>query len=254
MHAEIAHPAFKKDRAHGIGHAADADLQAVAVLDFSRDEPPHRAVDLAGWRIRQFGRRGVVALDHVVDLADVHARLYTVDIGQAAARLDDDHPGALDDRAVPEIRRAQVEIAAFVDRARLEDDDVDRVDEAPIVVRDFTKIDRDVVAASGIVLSPVVAGVVEAERLDVMAFGIGFLHGAGPHRQTMADLEVADFLDAGAKRLVEDIGLAQPRAVVEPHAGLDETCGMFSGHRLCLSPGDSHRHRFSPARDRRLIM
>ena len=209
MHAKIAHPAFEQERTDGIGHAADADLQAVAVVDFSRDQPPHRGVDLAGWRIRQFGRRGVVALDHVVDLADVHARLFTIDIGQPAGRLDDDHPGALDDRAVPEIRRAQIEIAAFIDRACLEDDDVDRVDEAPIVIRDFTKIDRDVIAASVIVLSPVVAGVMQAEPIDMTAFGIGVQHGAGAHRQTMADLDVGDFLDAGAKRFVEDIGLAQ---------------------------------------------
>ena len=110
---------------------------------------------------------------------------------------------------MPEIRRAQIEIAAFIDRARLEDDDVDRVDEAPIVIRDFTKIDRDVIAASVIVLPPVVAGVMQAERIDMMAFGIGIQHGAGPHRQTMADLDVGDFLDAGAKRFVEDVGLAQ---------------------------------------------
>ena len=244
MHAKIAHPAFEKERTDGIGHAADADLQAVAVVDFSRDQPPHRGVDLAGWRIRQFGRRGVVALDHVVDLADVHARLFTIDIGQPAGRLDDDHPGALDDRAVPEIRRTQIEIAAFIDRACLEDDDVDRVDEAPIVIRDFTKIDRDVIAASVIVLSPVVAGIMQAERIDMMAFGIGIQHGAGAHRQTMADLDVGDFLDAGAKRFVEDIGLAQCCAVVEPHAGSDETGGTLSGNHLRLSAGDSHRHRF----------
>ena len=115
-------------------------------------------------RIRQFGRRCVVALDDVVDLADVDAVVVAVDIGQAAARLDDDHPGALDDRAVPEIGGAQIEIAVFVDRAGLEDDDVDRVDEAPIVVRDLAKIDRHVVAASGIVLLPVVAGEVQLNQ------------------------------------------------------------------------------------------
>jgi phosphoglycerate dehydrogenase-like enzyme len=110
---------------------------------------------------------------------------------------------------VPEIRRAQIEIAASIDRACLEDDDVDRVNEAPIVIRDFTKVDREVIAASVIVLSAVVAGVMEAERLDMMAFGISVKHGAGALRQTMADLVVGDFPDAGAKRFVEDIGLAQ---------------------------------------------
>ena len=202
-------PAFEQDRTDGIGHATDADLQAVAVVDFRRDELPHGGIDLAGWRIRQFGRRGVVAFDHVVDLADVHTRLFTIDIGQPAGRLDDDHSGALDDRAVPEIRRAQIEVAVFIDRACLEDDDVDRINEAPVIIRDFTEIDRDVIAASVIMLSPVVAGVMQAEPVDMMALGISVQHGARAHRQTMADLDVGDFLDAGAERFVEDIGLAQ---------------------------------------------
>src|SRR4030095_9451471 len=98
-------------------------------------------------------------------------RLFTIDIGQPAGRLDDDHPGALDDRAVPEIRSAQIEVAVFIDRAGLEDDEVDRVDEASIVIRDFTKVDRDVSAAPAIVLSPVVAGVMQAEPMDMRGFG-----------------------------------------------------------------------------------
>src|SRR5712691_10929825 len=84
----------------------------------------------------------------------------------------------------------------------------------------------------------------QAEPMDMMAFGIGVQHGAGTHRQTMADLDVGDFLDAGAERSVEDIRLAERCAVIEPHAGSDETGGTLRGNRLRWSAGDSHRHRF----------
>ena len=84
--------------------------------------------------------------------------------------------------------------------------------------------------------------------MDMMAFGISVEHGAGAHRQTMADLDVGDFLDAGAKRLVEDIGLAQRCAAVEPHAGSDEAGGTFSGNRLCQSAGDFSSASVPPPR------
>jgi hypothetical protein len=77
----------------------------------------------------------------------------------------------------------------------------------------------------------------------MMTFGIGFKRSPGPHCQTMADLDVGDFVDAGAKRCVEDIGLAQSCAVIEPHAGFDETGGTLSRNRPRLDVGDSHRHR-----------
>ena len=46
--AKVAHAAFEQERADGIRHAADPDLQAVAVLDFRRDEPSDGAIDLVG--------------------------------------------------------------------------------------------------------------------------------------------------------------------------------------------------------------
>ena len=209
MDAEVADAAVEQERADRIRHAADADLQAVAVFDVRRDEPPHRAIDRRRRRIRQLRRGRVVALDDVVHFAHVHARLVAVDVRQPAARLDDDHPGALDDRAVPQVGGAQVEAAVLVDRARLQDDDVDRGDEAPVVVRDLTEIDRDVAAAPRVVHLPVVGGEVQAEPMDARAVGIRIQHGPRPHRQAVADLDVRQVVDAGGQRPVEDIGLAQ---------------------------------------------
>ena len=133
---------------------------------------------------------------------------------------------------MPQVGGAQIEVAVLVHRAGLEDDDVDRGHEAPVVVGDLAEIDRDVVAAPLVVLLPVVAGEVQAERVDVVPVGIGVQHGARPHRQAVADLDVRQLADAGGQRPVEDIGLAQAGAVVEPHAGVDEPGGAL-GEIVC---------------------
>ena len=168
----------------------------------------------------------------------MHTCLFTKDIWLVTVRLDDDHPGTLDDRPMPEIGRAQVEIPVLVNRTCLEDDDVHRVDEAPIVVRDLAEIDRKIVAAPGIVLLPVVAGIVQAERIHVTPVRIGFEHGTRAHRQAAANLDVGQLMNAGSK----DIRLTEACAVVEPHAGGDEPGGTLSGNRLRLDGSDPHRH------------
>ena len=241
MDAEIAHAALEQDRAHRVRHGADADLQAIAVLDLRGDEPPDGGVHVADRRIRQLRRRTVVAFDHEVHFADVDAGLLAVDVGQSPARLDDDRAGALDDGAMPQVGGAQIEVAVLVHRAGLEDDDVGGRHEAPVVVGDLAEIDRDVVAASLVVLLPVVAGEMQAERVDVLALGIGVQHGARPHGQAVADLDVRELADAGGERAVEQVGLAQAGAVVQPHARGDEAGGALRRDRLGRrggSPGD----------------
>ena len=166
-------------------------------------------VDLGCRRIGKLRRRRIVALDYIVHFAHVQAGFFAVDVRQPTARLDDDQAGALDHRAVPEIGGAQIEIALLVERTGLEHDDIDRIHEAPIVVGDFTKVDRDVVAAPVIVLPPVVGRVVQAKRVDIAAVGIGIEHGAGAHRQAVANFDVRQLVDACAERAVEDIGLAE---------------------------------------------
>src|SRR5215468_7568993 len=103
----------------------------------------------------------------------MQAGLFAIDVRQSAAGFDDDQTRALDYRAVPEIGGAQIEIAVLIDRTGLENDDVHRIHEAPVVIRNLTKVHRDVVAAAAIVLPSVVGRVVEAEGVDMTAVGIG---------------------------------------------------------------------------------
>ena len=155
--AQVLHAAFEQDGAHGVGHGADAHLQAVAVLDLGGDEPTHRGVYVADGWIGQLRCGGVVALDDVVHLADVDAGLLAVDVRQILVGLDDDGLGALEDGVMPQVGGAQIEVAVLVHGARLEDDDVRRRHEAPVVVGNLTQVDRDVVAAPLVVLLSVVA-------------------------------------------------------------------------------------------------
>src|SRR5688572_8199509 len=79
----------------------------------------------------------------------------------------------------------------------------------------------------------------QAERVDVLPLRVGIQDGARPHAQAMADLDVGDLADAGGERAVEDIGLAETGAVVQPHVGGDEAGGALGGDRLGRSGGYS---------------
>ncbi|MFN8191805.1 MAG: hypothetical protein U0R78_15475 [Nocardioidaceae bacterium] len=44
MDAEVLRTGVLERRAHGVGHGADPDLEAIAVLDLRRHETGHRLV------------------------------------------------------------------------------------------------------------------------------------------------------------------------------------------------------------------
>ena len=151
---------------------------------------------------------------------------------------------------MPQVGGAQIVVTVSVERTGLENDDVRRAHEAAVVVGDLAEIDRDVVAASFVVFLPVVAGVVQAERVDVVTVGIGLHHRARAHRETVTELDVRDLVDAGPKHSVEHVGLAQRSTVVQPHARRDETRRTFwcdgldrsAGHAQCDGIGLCEGH------------
>ena len=75
-----------------------------------------------------------------------------------------------------------------------------------------------------------------------MTCGIRIQHGAGPHRQAMANLDVRQLVDACAECAVEHVRLAEGRAVIEPHSGLDEGGSLVRGDRCGRRDGGSRRH------------
>ena len=73
MDAEVAHATFEEKRAHGIGHGADPDLQARAVLNLRCNKPGHGAVSLRRSRVRKLGQRLTGPVDNEVDHASVQS-------------------------------------------------------------------------------------------------------------------------------------------------------------------------------------
>ena len=227
MNAQIARAALQQLRADRIRHAADADLQTGAVLDLVGDEFTHRNVHFRGRRIRQFGRGLIIALDDIIDLADMQPIGLAEHIGQAIRHLDDDHFRALGDGPVPEIGGAEIEIAVFIHAACLEDDHIHRRHETSVIIGDLAEIHWNVMGAAGVVLLAVVAGKMGAEPVKMFALWITFEHGARAHGNTGADFDVAQVIPARRQGLVENIGLAKGNAIVDPHAGSDEVGGLF---------------------------
>ena len=194
----------------------------------------YRAVDLARVRIGQLRARLIVALDDEIDFAHMHAILSAEYVWHLTIDLDDHHLRAFDDRPLPDIGRAKVEVSAVIHRAGFEDGDVHGIEKATVIIRHLSQIQRDVVAAAGIVFPAVVAGEMPAEHVEMLAFRIVFDHSARAHRQAGADLHVRQFVFACSQRPIENIGLAMACAVVQPHAGFDEAGGVFRGDRFTM--------------------
>jgi hypothetical protein len=184
--------AFKQKAADRVRHGAYANLKASAVLDFGCDVARDSTVDLAGRRVRQFDRWFVVPLDDVVDLGAVNSILLAMNVRQAPARLHDHHVRPFDKRAVIGVGSTEVEVTVLVHRACLENDHVERIDEAAVIVRDFAEIDRQVVAQPGIVFLSIVTREVHTGPEHVLAVGIGFQHRARLERERRADFYVPE--------------------------------------------------------------
>src|SRR6185437_17029127 len=105
----------------------------------------------------------MIAFNDVVNLADVHAVLFAKGVGHLTIDFDDHQLRAFNGSALPEIRGAKVEVPAIIHRASLQDGDINRIEEATVIIRHLSEIERGVVATSGIVFLAVVAGKMPAE-------------------------------------------------------------------------------------------
>jgi len=233
VNAEIADTAFEQQGANGVGHAADADLQAGAIFNLDGDAARNGAIDFARLRIWQLRRWIAVAFDDVIDFAEMNAVLVSAGIGEAFAHLDNHHPGAFNHGAVPHIGGTEVEAAVLVHGACLEDDDVNRIEEAAVIVGDFAEVERHVVAAAGVVSFPVVAGEMPTEKKEMPAVGIAFSNSPRPHGEAGTDFYVLEGVSSGGERLIEHVGLTEPHPVIEPHARANEVRGLVAGDGLC---------------------
>jgi hypothetical protein len=197
-------------------------------------------IDVGGRRARDLWRGPVLPLDDVVDVALVHGVLEPAEVRQPSRLLDDHELCPLDDRAMPERGEAEIEEAALVLRAGLDHGNLRRFDKAPVVIRELTKVAGNIGREAAVALRAVIAGVVPAEPMKVVAARIDLQHGARPHRDASAELDVLELVNSLRERRVEHIRLADAAAVLDPVAGAHER-RSFDGGDPARAHTSSHR-------------
>ena len=117
MHTEVLEVALGYHRAQGVGHAAYAELYRRAVAEVGDDVRGYLRVHLARRAAGQLDGRAVLALDHQVDLGDVHALLLAAHgAGQTLEHLYDHDVRVVYVRAGVARGDGEVEVAVLVHR------------------------------------------------------------------------------------------------------------------------------------------
>ena len=131
MHAQVLQAGLSDQPAHGVRHAADAELNAGAVRNEAHDESGDLFVHFIWGRGRHFDQRAVRPLHEAVDLRDMHAaRLIAEGARNAFVDFGNDVSGAPDvgrrnGRGGPE-----ADIPLLIRRRNHQHGDVNAVDEA----------------------------------------------------------------------------------------------------------------------------
>ena len=223
-------------RTDGVGHAADAELQARAVRDLGYDKVGNCGVDLSGGAARAELRHGRVLTlhDHVnvldVDLAAGEA----VDPRQVLVDFNDDGLGSVEHVSQMRGRERVAEVAVLVHRRDLDHGDVNMNVAVAVEARQLAVTHRREIAhALGDDLA-VDAAAMPGVPCEVLA-GVLCLADLGhPHCHAAAHLDVLELALARCKRLVERVGVVGAPAVVDPVAALDDLDGFFGRGQLLL--------------------
>ena len=235
VHAQVLQVGLGDQGAHGVGHAADAQLQAGAVGDLGDDEVGHGAVHVGGGHGAQLGDGGVVAFHHVGHVGDVQLCLIqAVDGGQVLVNLHHDvlGPGA----HVIQVRGSQGhgEVAVLVHGGHLGEDHVHGVQVLPVEPGQLGVAHGGEPAhALGDDL-PVDAGAVPGVPGEVLAGVVGLGDLGHPHGHAAADLHVFQLVLTGGQGLVQGHGMVGAPSVIHPVTGLDQLDGLGSGGQLAL--------------------
>ena len=178
MDAKIAQGRLLQQRGDRIGHAANAHLQAGAIFDLLCDQGCYRAVNLRRFGIGQFGRWHIIALNHVIHLAAMHAHMRATHARRIGQRYDDESLGGFDGGGVPDIDWAKIEITLCVHRCCTEGGDVFTRDETAVVVRGFTKMAGQVIDQPLVMLAPIITRKIPVLAGEICPFRLLFQKGA----------------------------------------------------------------------------
>src|SRR5215813_8791742 len=140
MDSQILHATLKQQRAHCVGHATDPNLKTGTILDLGGNLAGHDAIDLARFRIGQFRALLMIAFDNEVNLTHMDTVLFAEHVRHFAIELDHYQSCSFNHSTLPHIGWAKVEVSTIIHWASLENDDVDRIKKAPVIIRHFSEI------------------------------------------------------------------------------------------------------------------
>ena len=235
MDAHVAQVGLAQQHTHGIGHAADTQLETCAVGDALHHLPGHGLVDLRG-RCGQQLAHGVIAAFHDhVHVGDMYA---LTEAAQAAGHVlvdlhDDDLRRVADGLHVGR-GNAEVEVAVLIHGAHLDQGHIRRIDVIIVVAGQLGIAHGLIEAGAGVdMLALKAAGVVGV--IDNMLGRLLDIEDGGlPQGDAAADLHILQLRGAACQRLIQNVGMGVAEAIVYPVAGLDHFNGFVCRGQLGL--------------------
>ena len=234
VHAEVLQVTLSDQVADGVGHTADAQLQASAVGDLRDDEVCHGEIDLGGCTgSGHLAQRRVIALHHTGHLRDVHPVLGAAEAARhIGVDFHDDLLGLFADGTQMGSTGPEVEVAVLVHRGHLKDRHIHGVRAVAVVAGQLGIADGGVegeALRNGLALDaahvPAVpchmgSGVVDLEDLR------------HPHQDAAAEVDVLQFRQTLCDGSIHSHRGVHGPAIIHPVAALDQSSGLLGGHFL----------------------
>ena len=223
MYAQILQVRLAQHSAHGVGHAADAQLQAGAVGDLLHDELGHGLIHLGGG-VGGLDAHGVVApLHDHVHLGNMDAVVKAAQTpGHILVDLHDDHLGLFNNSPQMGGREAEVEVAVLIHGRHLEHGHIRGGNVVGIVPGQLG-------ITHGLVEARAAGNVVTLHRTHVVGIENNVVNrvrnvknGRFPQADAASDLHILQLRGPPGQGLVQHPGMDGAEAVVHPVAGLDD--------------------------------
>ena len=236
MDAQVLQVALGDQAADGVGHAADAQLEAGTVGDLGDDEVGHGQIHLRGGAgCCHLAQRGIVALHNGSDLVNVDAVLEAAQAaGHVLVHFHNDLLGLLADGSQMAGGRAEVEVAVLVHGGNLEHCHIHGVIALPVVPGQLGIADGSIEGEALGHSLPLDAAHVPAVPGHVGSGVLDLEDGGGPHQDAAAEIHILQLGQAfGEGGIHSNRGIHGP-AVIHPVAALDHGSCSVGGDELAL--------------------
>ena len=241
MDGEILQIRLTDHHTHGVGHTADAQLEASTVGDLPHHQLCHFLVDLGGLSRGQDAHRIIAAFHDHIHVGDMDCLAKAaVNTGHLLVDLHDDRLGGIANSLQVRGGNAEVEVAVLIHGGNLEHGNIGLIEVLVAVTGQLRVAHGGVEAGTGVdVLALCAAGVVGVKD-DVLMGLFDVEDGGTPQADTAAHLHLLQLGCALCQCLVQYAGMGASEAIVHPIAGLDHLyCLLSSGEFFTI-----HTHEF----------